>query len=146
MMYIYLGIITLMTGLDLGMKWIVRQFPEDCYLFDIGPLFFCYRMTNTGMAFSLLTNHTVLVTLLGFVLTIYLIWLFWDSKDPVERIALAVLMGGTLGNLIDRCMFGGVTDYLCFKYLPQVVFNFADICVIAGYGVYLLITLIQGED
>jgi len=53
-------------------------------------------------------------------------------------IALGLILGGTLGNLFDRIIFGGVRDFLHFYYIRWPVFNVADCCLVIGAGMLLL--------
>lgn len=102
---------------------------------------------NTGAAFSLFTGKTALlsvftavVLLVGFYLII--------AKKIKSKVALAsvvMLMGGGLGNLIDRVFRGFVVDYIEVLFIDFPVFNFADCFVtvgeflLVGYLVYDII-------
>lgn len=57
-----------------------------------------------------------------------------------ERTALALILGGALGNLIDRIRFGAVVDFLDFHLasLHWPAFNVADVCICLGVGLYIL--------
>jgi len=57
-----------------------------------------------------------------------------------ERVPLALILGGALGNLIDRIRFGAVVDFLDFHLggYHWPAFNVADICICAGVGLYVL--------
>jgi len=52
--------------------------------------------------------------------------------------ALGLILGGTVGNLYDRIVFGGVRDFLYFYYIEWPVFNFADCCLVVGAGLLLV--------
>ncbi len=70
--------------------------------------------------------------------------LFWSCLPSTARdrrlcIALGLIFAGTLGNLYDRVVFGGVRDFLHWYYLVDwPVFNFADCCLVFGAGLLLL--------
>jgi hypothetical protein len=49
-----------------------------------------------------------------------------------------LILGGTIGNLYDRLVFGGVRDFLYFYYIEWPVFNFADCCLVVGAGLLLV--------
>lgn len=146
-MHTFLSIVLalLITGADQGIKHLVRQFPRDGFLFSLGPLFSCWRTTNTGIAFSLLSRFPALILVLSAAFTAWFVYYLCTRKSRIEQLVCAVILGGTLGNLIDRVCFGAVTDYLRFTYVPRVIFNFADICIVAGVAVYVLILIRQGE-
>ncbi len=83
----------------------------------------------------------------GFALISFLAALaiaYWSSFRATARdgwlcAALGLILGGTLGNLYDRVVFGGVRDFLHWNYLYDwPVFNFADCCLVCGAGLLLL--------
>lgn len=61
------------------------------------------------------------------------------AKDGALCVALGLILGGTLGNLYDRLFFGGVRDFLDWRYLYDwPVFNIADCCLVIGAGMLLI--------
>jgi lipoprotein signal peptidase len=69
--------------------------------------------------------------------------LVWGTRQGPNRekwlsIALGLILGGTIGNLYDRVVFGGVRDFLYFYYIEWPVFNFADCCLVVGAALLLL--------
>ena len=69
-----------------------------------------------------------------------------EVKTNTQFITYAVLIGGILGNLIDRIIYGYVIDFLEFKIFnyPFPVFNFADICIVLAV-IFLSLEIIVGE-
>ena len=61
-----------------------------------------------------------------------------DASDRWLFVALGLILGGTLGNLFDRIVFGGVRDFLCFYWFRFPVFNVADSCLVVGASLLLL--------
>ena len=94
---------------------------------------------NTGAAFGMFQDLSLVFTILAFVVVGAIIW-FYHEIDPSEwflRLALAMQMGGALGNLIDRLLFDGVvTDWVSVGNFA--VFNVADASIVVGTGVMLL--------
>ena len=92
----------------------------------------CFR--NTGAGFSILAGHTWLLTVISAVLSVLLALALWKNffRRPAGKTALALLLAGAVGNLIDRAVFGGVTDMFRTLFISFPVFNVADICVTAG--------------
>ncbi|MDO4515727.1 MAG: signal peptidase II [Bacillota bacterium] len=98
---------------------------------------------NTGAAFSLLEEHTWLLTLLSgaaavvlAVLLVKKIFSHWSGQ-----LALGLLLGGAVGNFIDRLLLGYVTDMFAVTFVNFPVFNVADIGVVVG-GVLLCVHVI----
>lgn len=60
------------------------------------------------------------------------------SRDWGLTAALGLILAGTLGNLFDRVVFGGVRDFLYFYWIEWPVFNVADCCLVVGAGILLL--------
>lgn len=91
-------------------------------------------VNNTGMAFSLLSDHPWLLTgLTAAVLMALLACLFLAQDLPrLTRAGLWLVVGGGLGNLIDRLLYGHVVDFLKLEFVNFAIFNFADVCVVLG--------------
>ena len=89
---------------------------------------------NTGAAFSILSEHTWLLTLCSFVLSIILAAAVWQKffEHPFGRTALTLVLAGAIGNLIDRAFRGYVVDMFHTLFMEFAVFNVADICVVVG--------------
>jgi signal peptidase II len=59
-----------------------------------------------------------------------------DLPGPLVKLGVALILGGAVGNLIDRLLFGYVIDFILVYRFP--VFNLADACVVIGVGLILL--------
>ena len=94
---------------------------------------------NRGMAFGLLADHRwvfmVLSTLALAILLIYLIRV--RPQNPWLRVSLAMVVGGGLGNMIDRIFLGSVIDFLDFTLIDFPIFNVADSFVCVGAGMLI---------
>jgi signal peptidase II len=103
---------------------------------------------NTGVAFGMLQSLSggrvilTLVALAAFALVLY----YLHKSDPDQRrfqLALGMVGGGAIGNLIDRIALGGVTDFLVFDlgfwpFNPWPAFNIADAALVVGVGLMAL--------
>lgn len=89
---------------------------------------------NTGAAFSLLQEYTWVLTLLSGAATVALAAVLAKRVLPhwTGMLAIALLLGGAAGNLVDRVAFGFVTDMFAATFVRFPVFNVADIAVTAG--------------
>ncbi|GAI16631.1 unnamed protein product, partial [marine sediment metagenome] len=88
--------------------------------------------TNTGGVFGLFANQTFLITLTAIVgVAAILVYSRYPQANRVlVRVALGLLLGGAVGNLIDRIRFGEVVDFIDVGAWP--VFNVADSAVVVG--------------
>ena len=89
---------------------------------------------NTGAAFSVLSEHTWLLTLTSLVMSVVLAAAVWKKffAHPFGRAALTLVLAGAIGNLIDRALRGFVVDMFHTLFMQFAVFNVADICVVVG--------------
>ena len=104
---------------------------------------------NTGAAFSLLEEHTWVLTLISLGASILLAVLLFKKvfPHPFAMTCLSVVLAGAVGNLIDRAFLGYVTDMFQTLFINFAVFNVADICVVCGgiaFCVYYL--LFHGKE
>ncbi len=102
---------------------------------------------NTGIAFGFFRTHErallILITLSLGCLFYWSTRLKEGSPSGLNRAALALILGGALGNWIDRVRWGAVIDFLDFRIWP--VFNIADSAITLGVGLYL-ISLLRSRD
>ena len=98
-----------------------------------GVLDLIFRL-NTGMAFSLLIDAPTLLTIVAAVASVALIVVAYRMKGTavLPRVALALLLGGAIGNLIDRLRLGAVIDFVYFKPINFPAFNVADSALTFG--------------
>jgi signal peptidase II len=138
-----LGIIIAVTILvvDQLVKWIVT-YPlslETIRSIEILPFFDLTWVQNFGVSFGMLEarSETTRWLLVGFtaIVAIGVAWWMWREKARTDVIALGMVLGGALGNIIDRARVGYVIDYadLHFgEFRPFLVFNVADACITIG--------------
>ena len=89
---------------------------------------------NTGAAFSILNRHTWLLTLTSLVVVLVMCYLIAAGffKNALGRWSAALVLAGGMGNLIDRAVFGFVTDMFQTTFINFAVFNVADCCITVG--------------
>jgi len=85
---------------------------------------------NTGSAFSLFTADAPVVTAVAVVLVGVLGWLAWRAPSVPVAVAVGLVLGGALGNLVDRIVRGRVVDFITLTHWPT--FNLADGCITVG--------------
>lgn len=102
------------------------------------------HVRNTGMAFSLLSEHTWLLAAVSAAAAAALIWLILrgDFTKP-EKVMLALVLGGDLGNLIDRVFLGYVVDMFMTEFVDFAVFNLADAFIDVGAAVFCVLYIVR---
>lgn len=130
-------------ALDQWVKYLVETRLEMQEKVDVLPFLALYRTFNTGIAFSMLSwfgdKGLIVVTL---AVAAFILFLAWRS-DPTQvfaRFGFALILGGAIGNLIDRILYGHVVDYVLF-HTPVwsfAVFNLADTFISVGAGLVIL--------
>lgn len=103
-------------------------------------------VTNEGMAFSLLSGQMLLLTVLAAALTAGLTaWLIAgaEKQSKLLRVGLWMAVGGGLGNLYDRIVYGYVIDFIEPTFVRFAVFNVADVFVCAGVALAALALLME---
>ena len=102
-----------------------------------------FHIQNTGGGFSILEGHTWILTLLTAALMagIGLAMVKKLFSHPLAMWTLTAILGGGLGNLIDRVRLGYVVDMFHFQFINYPVFNVADIlvvCGVIGFAIYYI--------
>jgi signal peptidase II len=111
----------------------------------IGPLSI-HHVQNSGIAFGLFPTATSGVIVLTAIAVTWMLVFFARSggRHPILPVALGLLLGGSLSNLIDRVRLGHVTDFLDFRYWPA--FNLADAFIVAGVAVLIGALLLADRE
>lgn len=104
----------------------------------LAPYFRFVHWENTGAAFGMFQNGGLIFSILAVIVTIFIIGYFPQipKEEKLMRVAIAMQLGGAIGNLIDRLVFGPVTDFISVGRFP--VFNVADSSITVGVGLLLL--------
>jgi signal peptidase II len=134
---VFAAIVLLVIGVDqLSKFWIIGHLRPGETLWDVG-LFRIIHVINTGAAFGIFKGHTSILIVFDFIAIPAILFLVfgmrrqWPFIDKMlVRTSIGLLLGGTIGNLIDRIRVGQVTDFIDFKFWP--VWNVADASVTIG--------------
>lgn len=104
-------------------------------------------LLNRGAAFSMLDGkQKLLLVVTGVALCAVAWYLFVRCRKPAMRwvrVALVLILAGGIGNFIDRALNGQVVDYLNFLFIRFPIFNFADICICVGVGIWIFYILFE---
>jgi signal peptidase II len=130
-------------------QWILYGFQLPLYgpagVQVLGP-FHLTMVWNQGVSFGLFRGEATWVrwALVGFSMVVAVVLGIWARRveRPLLGVAIGLVMGGAIGNLIDRARFGAVADFIDFKalYFPWV-FNIADSAITIGVVLLLLDSL-----
>ena len=102
------------------------------------PFFFFFMVWNYGVSFGMFNKKTDggpgLLILLSLAITLWFSRWLMQGASRVQSICLAMVIGGALGNVIDRLRFGAVVDFLDFHLFEYhwPAFNVADSCIVLG--------------
>ena len=98
----------------------------------VGDLLWFDHSQNTGIAFSLATSHSSIVFVFDVLAILFILYLARRAPrgEPWMRLGLGLVLGGAIGNVVDRVLAGSVTDWIDFRVFP--VFNVADSAITVG--------------
>ncbi len=141
-------------GLDQLVKWVVAG---PLHLKTLGqieffPIFNLTWVENYGVSLGLLTADSatgrwLLTGLTALIATVVAIWL-WREKNRQDVIGLGLVLGGALGNILDRVRFGYVVDFADLHFgafRPFLVFNIADAAITVGVLILLFRALLARD-
>lgn len=148
MIYLLLGIIVI--ALDQFTKYLVRGMESDEVIHVIGDFLRIVHVENSGAAFGLFEGSRRFLLIFPAVIiagAVYLIFrdLGSELKGRLSKVSLALVASGGIGNMIDRFLYGHVTDMISFSIFPPV-FNVADIAVTCGCGLLIFCLIFLGGD
>lgn len=139
----YAGLVAVAVALDQWIKYLVETRLVMHEMVEVLPFLALYRTYNTGIAFSMLSSFgdtgLIVVSLAVIAFVLYLASRS-TSDQWLARLGFALIIGGAIGNLIDRAVYGHVIDYILF-HTPVwsfAVFNLADVFITVGAVTVLL--------
>ncbi len=134
--------------LDQWSKWLVELHLGRHASIEVIPgLLNLTHVKNTGVAFGLFAAHgsfagTAILTVLGIGALIFVGYYYWltPRSDRMLLVALALILGGAVGNLCDRVLRGAVTDFVDFYFgtYHWHTFNVADSAITIGIALMIL--------
>ena len=139
----YATIAAVAVAIDQWIKYLVETHLVMHEMVELIPFLALYRTYNTGVAFSMFSSSgdTVLI-IVSLVVIGFMLYLASKStrEQWVARVGFALVIGGAIGNVIDRAVFGHVIDYILF-HTPVwsfAVFNLADAFITVGAALVIL--------
>ena len=115
---------------------------------EVSPVFDLALVCNQGVSFGMFSEHAdigryVLTVFAAVMCVVLLVWLN-KEKDKLTKFALGLIIGGAIGNAIDRALYGAVTDFLNFGDIGfKWVFNVADSAISCGVAGLLIAMFLQ---
>lgn len=119
---------------------------------SIFPFFNLFLTYNKGVSFSLFANdktHTpLLLSLFSILICIGVVYWLYKERNKSIQIGLALILGGAIGNIIDRIRLGSVIDFLDFHYYTHhwPAFNIADTAICIGAFIIFIKLIFTKEE
>jgi len=128
-------------ALDQWFKYLTVALLKPIHIYPLWDgVFQLTYVENPGAAFGIFSGETnLLVWVTAILLCLMILAVLFQKLDhPLLFWSFGLIIGGGIGNLIDRVLYGYVVDYLHVTLINFAVFNFADCCVVIGAGLLLL--------
>lgn len=148
---IYFGIALIIFLIDQGVKYLVATRME---LYEqipvIGNFFLITSHRNRGAAFGILEGQRWLFIVITIVVVIAIIWYLRKTVKTGQKllsVALSLVLGGAVGNFLDRAISGEVVDFAQFNFGTYTfpIFNVADSAIVIGVALIILDTLLESR-
>lgn len=121
---------------------VVQKIPMNNSIEVIKGFFYITPINNTGAAFGMFQGYTRVLTVVSIIAIFLIIFLkaIINLNSVFYNISLGFILGGAMGNLVDRYFAGEVTDFLNFSFFGAV-FNVADLFINVGFCITIIIIL-----
>ena len=144
-----LGVALLVIAADQASKLFIQRqlaFGQEWLPFPPSDFFRIVNWQNTGAAFGIFQNANTVLKVLTSAIILFILGYYQTIPyaQKFVRVCLAIMLGGAVGNLIDRFRLGYVLDFIGVGRFP--VFNLADSCVTVGVGLLILALLLEDKD
>ena len=123
-------------------KFVVRSLVVDgSWSMPLLPGFMRFEfVANRGASFGMGEGFGSAFAVLAIAVSVGIVWYINRAQalSKVELVGLGMVMGGAIGNMFDRIVYGYVTDFLCTEFISFPVFNVADIGITCGVAIALI--------
>ena len=147
MLYLYIAVIVIVPVLAEIIRAFVHSGVKPAGTVQVIPgLFNLTYSENRGVAFGMFQNGTLFfaITTAVVIVAFFILLIKNYKKSVLFSVAASLIIGGGLGNLFERVVYGYVTDYLSLSFFSPIC-NFADYCITAG-TVCLIVYLLFFSD
>lgn len=137
---------TIFIVLDQLIKILISNTIELNESIDVIKNFFSIaNVHNFGAAWSMFDGSVIMLIVVGLIALVFIYFTFLHKKklNKLEEVTYSLLIGGIIGNLIDRIVLGYVVDYLSFNIFGYMfpVFNLADIGIVVSVFLIIIISI-----
>ena len=141
-----LQLAALALALDQLTKFVVRQTLEWHHSWPVYGFFRFTHVQNTGSAFGLFQGNNIPLLIVSLIGVAVLAYIYHTQERPgiLMRISIALMLGGALGNLVDRIWQGHVTDFIDIG--PWPVFNLADSSIVVGLVILAWVLVVKRDQ
>ncbi|MBE5802667.1 MAG: signal peptidase II [Clostridiales bacterium] len=142
-----LGIAVVIFALDAASKWAAVRWLGTGDVIAV-PYLLTFRLSyNEGIALGMLQGNTLVLLVLP-PLVIFCGWYLLRNYQPTDymRIAKGLILGGFIGNFIERLIYGRVVDMIFFPFLPWFICNVADVAICFGVVMVAVSLLLRPKD
>lgn len=129
---------------QLSKCWISAELPSGGRITIIEDIFYITYTTNTGAAWGLFSEHTEYLAIFSIIAALVLVYVLMLMRRQFACLSVAMVIGGAIGNAIDRVKIGSVIDFLdvnLFGYNDFPIFNIADSAITVGVGLLMIYVL-----
>ena len=120
---------------------VIERVPENSSIEIIRGFLYITHVKNSGAAFGMFQGYTNILAIISMVAIVLIIILKVILKLDFAfyNVSLGFILGGAIGNLIDRYLMGEVTDFINLRFIP--VFNIADSSLIIGFCLIIILII-----
>ena len=131
--------------IDITSKVLITKYlPLEESIKIIDKFMYFTHVRNTGAAWSMFDDNQLFVVIVSAIIIVGLVGYIRKNKlkDRTEEIAYAFILGGALGNFLNRCSKGYVTDFIDIKIFgyDYPIFNLADLFIVTGVIIFIVYT------
>ena len=145
MLYMIIALV-IVAGDQLLKHWVTANIELGAVREFIPNILSLTHIKNTGAAFSILSEHTWILAVISVAASVALGYFALKKTLPKwERFAIAMILGGCVGNAIDRVFLGYVVDMFKVEFVNFAIFNLADVFIDVGAALFVVLYLVRAS-
>lgn len=139
---IWLILTVIVFAVDIASKFLIHSTFKPYESIHLLPFFSIKYARNTGAAFSILEGQRWLLAIIAILISLFIIYVLYknERKKILENFSFALILGGALGNLLDRLYYGYVIDFIDVNFgsWHYPTFNIADCAICIGIIFFIM--------